>query len=101
MSAIVLDGKAIAREIRETARARVAALKSRTGAAPGLAMVLVGTDPASRVYVNNKIKACAEVGICSSLHRFDAGATDAEVIRRIEELNRDSAVNGILVQLPL
>ena len=101
MSAIVLDGKVIAREIRDAAKARVAALKARTGGAPGLAVVLVGTDPASRVYVNNKIKACAEVGIRSHLHTFDATATDTAVIRRIEQLNADPSIHGILVQLPL
>ena len=101
MSAIVLDGKVIAREIRDAAKARVAALKARTGGAPGLAVVLVGNDPASRVYVNNKIKACAEVGIRSHLHTFDATATDTEVIRRIEQLNADPLIHGILVQLPL
>ena len=101
MSAIVLDGKVIAREIRDAAKARVAALKARTGGAPGLAVVLVGNDPASRVYVNNKIKACAEVGIRSHLHTFDTTASDAEVIRRIEQLNADPAIHGILVQLPL
>jgi len=101
MSAIVLDGKVIAREIRDAAKARVAALQARTGGAPGLAVVLVGNDPASRVYVNNKIKACAEVGIQSHLHTFDATATDTAVIRRIEELNADPSIHGILVQLPL
>ena len=68
MSAIVLDGKAIGREIREIARKRVAALRERTGAAPGLAVILVGANPASRLYVNNKMKACAEVGIRAELH---------------------------------
>jgi methylenetetrahydrofolate dehydrogenase (NADP+)/methenyltetrahydrofolate cyclohydrolase len=101
MSAIVLDGKVIAREIRDAAKARVAALQARTGGAPGLAVVLVGNDPASRVYVNNKIKACAEVGIRSHLHTFDANATDTAVIRRIEQLNADPSIHGILVQLPL
>src|ERR1700684_1589281 len=100
MSAIVLDGKVIAREIRETARTRVQTLKREGGITPGLAMVLVGKNPASRVYVNNKIKACAEVGIRSQLHEFDAGATDTAVIRRIKQLNLDPTVHGILVQLP-
>ncbi len=101
MSAVVLDGKAIAREIRQIAKTRVETLKRRAGTAPGLAVVLVGNDPASRVYVNNKIKACAEVGIHSHLLEFDAGTADSAVIRRIEQLNADPAIHGILVQLPL
>jgi len=101
MSAIVLDGKAIGREIREIAKKRVAALKNNTGAPPGLAVILVGANPASRLYVNNKMKACAEVGIRAELHAFDAAVDDRTVIRRIEELNADRTVNGILVQLPL
>jgi len=101
MSAIVLDGKAIGREIREIARKRVAALKRHVGGPPGLAVILVGTNPASRLYVNNKMKACAEVGIRAELHAFDAAVDDPTVIRRIEELNADRSVNGILVQLPL
>jgi methylenetetrahydrofolate dehydrogenase (NADP+)/methenyltetrahydrofolate cyclohydrolase len=100
MSAIVLDGKVISREIRESAKKRVEALK-RSGVAPGLAVVLVGKNPASRVYVSNKIKACAEVGIHSRLYEFDAAIRDTAVIQRIEELNQDPAIHGILVQLPL
>src|ERR1700704_1279905 len=101
MSAVVLDGKTIAREIRRIAKTRVATLKRQAGIAPGLAVVLVGNDPASRVYVSNKIKACAEVGIHSQLHEFDAGIADTAVIRKIEQLNADPAIHGILVQLPL
>jgi methylenetetrahydrofolate dehydrogenase (NADP+) / methenyltetrahydrofolate cyclohydrolase len=101
MSAVVLDGKAIAREIREAARRRVAALERQHGSAPGLAVVLVGRDPASRIYVNNKIKACAEVGIRSHLHEFDSATADTAVIRRIGQLNQDPSIHGILVQLPL
>src|SRR3981081_833042 len=101
MSAVVLDGKAIARDIRRNAKTRVETLKRQAGIAPGLAVVLVGHDPASRVYVSNKIKACAEVGIHSQLHEFDAGIADTAVIRKIEQLNADPAIHGILVQLPL
>ena len=101
MSAVVLDGKTIAREIRRIAKARVEMLKRQAGIVPGLAVVLVGNDPVSHVYVNNKIKACAEVGIHSQLHEFDAGIDGAAVIRRIERLNADPAIHGILVQLPL
>jgi methylenetetrahydrofolate dehydrogenase (NADP+)/methenyltetrahydrofolate cyclohydrolase len=101
MSAIVLDGKAIGREIREIAKTRVAALKQHTGAVPGLAVILVGRNPASRLYVRNKMNACVEVGIRATLHAFDGGIDDTAVVRRIEELNADRSVNGILVQLPL
>ena len=101
MSAIVLDGKAIGRRIREVAKARVASLRRASGVVPGLAVILVGTNPASRLYVNNKLKACAEVGIHTRLFEYDAGIADTAVIARIDELNRDPAIHGILVQLPL
>jgi methylenetetrahydrofolate dehydrogenase (NADP+)/methenyltetrahydrofolate cyclohydrolase len=101
MSAIVLDGKAIGRKIREVAKARVATLRHDTGTTPGLAVILVGNNPASRLYVNNKLKACAEVGIHTRLFEYDAAVADTAIIAKIAELNRDPAVNGILVQLPL
>jgi len=101
MSAIVLDGKAIGRKIREVAKARVATLRREAGATPGLAVILVGNNPASRIYVNNKLKACAEVGIRTRLFEYDSGVADTAVIAKIAELNRDPAVHGILVQLPL
>ena len=101
MSAVVLDGKAIGRKIREVAKARVASLRRASGVVPGLAVILVGTNPASRLYVNNKLKACAEVGISTRLFEYDAGIADTAVIARIAELNRDPLIHGILVQLPL
>jgi methylenetetrahydrofolate dehydrogenase (NADP+)/methenyltetrahydrofolate cyclohydrolase len=101
MSAIVLDGKAIGRKIREVAKARVATLRHDTGMTPGLAVILVGNNPASRLYVNNKLKACAEVGIHTRLFEYDAAVADTAIIAKIAELNRDPAVHGILVQLPL
>ena len=101
MSAIVLDGKSIGRKIREVAKARVATLRRASGVVPGLAVILVGTNPASRLYVNNKLKACAEVGIGTRLFEYDAGIADTTVIARIDELNRDPGIHGILVQLPL
>src|SRR5260370_41713978 len=101
MSAVVLDGKTIAREIRRIAKARVETLKRQAGMVPGLAVVLVGNDPVSRVYVNNNIKACAEAGIHSQLHEFDAGIHGGAVIRSIEQLNADPAIDGLLVQRPL
>jgi methylenetetrahydrofolate dehydrogenase (NADP+)/methenyltetrahydrofolate cyclohydrolase len=97
----VLDGKAIGRKIREVAKARVATLRRNAGMTPGLAVILVGNNPASRLYVNNKLKACAEVGIGTRLFEYDAGIADTAVIARIDELNRDPLIHGILVQLPL
>jgi methylenetetrahydrofolate dehydrogenase (NADP+)/methenyltetrahydrofolate cyclohydrolase len=101
MSAIVLDGKTIGRKIREVAKARVAALARAAGTVPGLAVILVGNNPASRIYVNNKLKACAEVGIRTRLIEYAAEVADTTVIAKIDELNRDPAIHGILVQLPL
>jgi methylenetetrahydrofolate dehydrogenase (NADP+) / methenyltetrahydrofolate cyclohydrolase len=101
MIATLLDGKAIARQIREGIKPRVAELRSQRGITPGLAVILVGRNPASRLYVNNKIKACAEVGIRSALHEFPADAAAAEVVEQIQRLNADPDVHGILVQLPL
>jgi len=101
MTAKLLDGKAIARDIRDKIKVRVAALHARTGVQPSLAVILVGQNPASRLYVRNKVKACAEVGIRSTLHEFPADVDAATVIARIEALNRDPDVHGILVQLPL
>jgi methylenetetrahydrofolate dehydrogenase (NADP+) / methenyltetrahydrofolate cyclohydrolase len=101
MTAKLLDGKAIAQEIRTEIKHRVAALHARTGVTPTLSVILVGQNPASRVYVRNKIKACADAGIRSALHEFPADVDPAEVIERIRALNRDPDVHGILVQLPL
>jgi methylenetetrahydrofolate dehydrogenase (NADP+) / methenyltetrahydrofolate cyclohydrolase len=101
MAAVLLDGKAIARKIRDEARARVASLRERFGITPGLAVILVGDNPASRIYVNNKIKACAEVGIRSSLHAFKSEVPAFGLIDKIKELNQDPQIHGILVQLPL
>jgi len=101
MTARLLDGKAIARDIRDKIKTRVAALQARTGVQPSLAVILVGQNPASRLYVRNKVKACAEVGIRSTLHEFPADVDAATVIARIEALNCDPQVHGILVQLPL
>lgn len=97
----IIDGKAIAKEVREGLRVEIDELKNKHNQSPGLAVVLVGDDPASSVYVNFKKKACAEVGITSFEHRLDAATDEAKLISLIEELNADPAVNGILVQLPL
>jgi methylenetetrahydrofolate dehydrogenase (NADP+)/methenyltetrahydrofolate cyclohydrolase len=95
-----LDGKVVAAAVRREVQDRVARLKS-AGLEPGLATVLVGDDPASRVYVGNKERACAEVGIRSYGHRLDAGTSQAELLTLIAELGRRADVHGILVQLPL
>lgn len=100
MSATVIDGVAVSRAIRAEWKQRVALLKEK-GIVPGLAVILVGDDPASQVYVRNKVKACGEVGLHSELHRFPASVSEQEVLEKIEALNRDPAIHGILVQLPL
>jgi methylenetetrahydrofolate dehydrogenase (NADP+)/methenyltetrahydrofolate cyclohydrolase len=101
MSATIVDGKAIAREVREQVARDVAQLVAATGRRPGLATVLVGDDPASAIYVANKQKACREVGIEPIDHRPPADSTQQEVAALIEELNADPAVSGILLQLPV
>jgi len=101
MTAKIIDGKQVAASIRLECKARVAALREKAGVTPGLAVILVGDDPASAVYVNSKIKACAEVGIRSFRKQFAASIDADTLIDTIEELNRDPNVHGILVQLPL
>lgn len=101
MSAVLLDGIEISCQIREKAKGRVAALRKNYSVTPGLAVILVGDDPASRVYVSHKIKACAEVGITSSLYAVPVDVDTGTIIDQIERLNRDPATHGILVQLPL
>lgn len=97
----LIDGKATAQAIREEIKAEVAALKARLGRAPGLAVVLVGEDPASQVYVRNKIKACEDTGIVSKAFRPEASVSQAELESLVGRLNADPEVDGILVQLPL
>jgi methylenetetrahydrofolate dehydrogenase (NADP+)/methenyltetrahydrofolate cyclohydrolase len=101
MSAQLLDGKAVAAAIRAEVQRDVEAEQQRTGLSPKLVAILVGDDPASRVYVRNKIAACAEAGIRSEERRLPAGATEDEVLAAVRECNDDSDVDGILVQLPL
>jgi methylenetetrahydrofolate dehydrogenase (NADP+)/methenyltetrahydrofolate cyclohydrolase len=101
MSAKIIDGKQIAAEIRAEMKQEVAELKEKHGVTPGLAVVLVGEDPASVVYVRNKKRGCEELGINSFEHKLDATATEEEVLGIVEKLNQDNAVHGILVQLPL
>lgn len=101
MTANILDGKAVAAKARQKSATRAAEFKSRFGRAPGLAVVKVGDDPASAVYVRNKRKACEECGITSFAHDLPATTGRAELLALIEKLNRDDAVDGILLQLPL
>ena len=100
MAAKILDGKVLSAEIKEQVTARVAALKAR-GVIPGLAVILVGNDPASEIYVRNKGKGCEETGMLSRTVRMEETATQEELEAEIERLNGDPAVHGILVQLPL
>ena len=101
MSATVIDGKAFAATVRDKVAGHVARLKEAHGITPGLAVVLVGEDPASQVYVRSKGKMTVEVGMASFEHRRDADISEAELLALIAELNADPAVHGILVQLPL
>jgi methylenetetrahydrofolate dehydrogenase (NADP+)/methenyltetrahydrofolate cyclohydrolase len=100
MSARIIDGNVIAREVRAEWKIRAANLAER-GMRPGLAVVIVGSDPASSIYVRNKAKACDEAGIYSEIHEFPENADQDEVVQRIQELNGNPAIHGILVQLPL
>jgi methylenetetrahydrofolate dehydrogenase (NADP+) / methenyltetrahydrofolate cyclohydrolase len=101
MRARILDGRAIGRAIRTRIKADVDELSRIAGVVPGLAVILIGDDPASRVYVRNKMKACAEVGIRSTLIEYPNDVPAAALIEAIERLNEDPATHGILVQLPL
>jgi methylenetetrahydrofolate dehydrogenase (NADP+) / methenyltetrahydrofolate cyclohydrolase len=101
MSAAVIDGKASAAALRARIAAHVPAFAAKTGRAPGLAVVLVGTDPASQVYVGMKAKLTKEIGMASFEHRLPADTKQPDLIALIEQLNQDEAVDGILVQLPL
>jgi methylenetetrahydrofolate dehydrogenase (NADP+)/methenyltetrahydrofolate cyclohydrolase len=100
MPAQIIDGNALSRQIRAEVAQRAAALTAR-GTRPGLAVVLVGEDPASQVYVRNKVKACEESGLHSVLERYPATLSEAELLERIDALNLDPAIHGILVQMPL
>ncbi|MDI3280537.1 MAG: bifunctional methylenetetrahydrofolate dehydrogenase/methenyltetrahydrofolate cyclohydrolase FolD [Bacillota bacterium] len=101
MAAQILDGKALAARVRAEVAQGVAEFRRRKGLAPGLAVVLVGDDPASQIYVNRKEKACAEVGIYSETLRFPAEVEERELLSHIAELNARPEIHGILVQLPL
>ena len=100
MSAQIIDGTALSRQIREEVTHRAAALAAR-GHRPGLAVILVGEDPASQVYVRNKVKACQDHGLHSVLEKYEATLSEADLLARITALNRDPSIHGILVQMPL
>jgi methylenetetrahydrofolate dehydrogenase (NADP+)/methenyltetrahydrofolate cyclohydrolase len=97
----IIDGKAIAADVRKSVAADVAELKAKHGLTPGLAVVLVGEDPASKVYVKNKAQQTVEVGMNSWEHKLPAETSEADILAIVDKLNKDPAVNGILVQLPL
>ena len=101
ISGKIIDGKAFAEGLRERIAVEVAKLKDGHGLVPGLAVVLVGEDPASQVYVRNKGKAAEAAGIAASDHRLDADTSQEELVALVEKLNNDPAVHGILVQLPV
>ena len=101
MSARIIDGRAVAARVRTQVAEEVAQLSERIGQRPGLATILVGDDPASAIYVANKRKACAEVGIADHHQHLAADATQDEVAGLIDDCNRDSEVSGILLQLPV
>jgi len=100
MAARILDGKSLAAQLRTEVKRKVADL-ARGGLRPGLAVVLAGDDPASRVYVRNKVAACEETGIRSERHEFPGAVAEDTLLQKIAALNADPAVHGILVQLPL
>jgi methylenetetrahydrofolate dehydrogenase (NADP+)/methenyltetrahydrofolate cyclohydrolase len=100
MSATVIDGKAISAATREKLKQRVAELKEQ-GIRPGLAVIIVGEDPASQVYVRNKVKACEDVGLYSEKHEIPATVSEEELLNLIRSMNNNPEINGILVQLPL
>jgi methylenetetrahydrofolate dehydrogenase (NADP+)/methenyltetrahydrofolate cyclohydrolase len=100
MTAQLIDGNALSKQLRGDVALRAAALRAR-GIVPGLAVVLVGENPASQVYVRNKVKACQDSGLHSVLEQYPATLSEADLLARVDALNRDPAIHGILVQLPL
>ena len=100
MTAQKIDGNALSQTLRADVTKRATALKAR-GITPGLAVILVGENPASQVYVRNKVKACEDCGLHSILEKHSASLTEAALLNRIDALNQDTSIHGILVQLPL
>ena len=101
MSARILEGKVFAGQFKEDARKRAAALQEKYGVQPGLAVIIVGHDPASEVYVRNKHRACEELGIYSEVIELPEESSKEEILAKIDSLNKDEKIHGILVQLPL
>ena len=97
----IIDGKLVSKKVREELASEIESFKNMCGKAPGLAVIMVGDNPASAVYVRNKHKACLEVGITSYQIEYPGETTEEELLKKIDELNADENVNGILVQLPL
>lgn len=97
----LIDGKETAKTIKNEIKVEVAELKEKYGKVPGLAVVIVGEDPASKVYVNSKVKSCEELGIYSEKHVMSAEISEKELLDLIDKLNKDANIHGILVQLPL
>jgi methylenetetrahydrofolate dehydrogenase (NADP+) / methenyltetrahydrofolate cyclohydrolase len=100
MPATLIDGKSLAAELRNSLKSAIASLAAR-GARPGLAAILAGDDPASRVYIRNKVRACEEAGVRSEVHEFPGGVAESTLLECVARLNADRAVHGVLVQLPL
>ncbi len=101
MTAALIDGNLLSKKLRGEIRERATKIKAAQGNPPGLAVLLVGENPASQVYVSSKVKACGEVGFHSILERYPASYSEHDLLNRIESLNNDPTINGILVQLPL
>jgi methylenetetrahydrofolate dehydrogenase (NADP+)/methenyltetrahydrofolate cyclohydrolase len=101
MTAQILDGKALAEQLKGTLKNNVITLKNKIGRVPGIAVVLVGDDPASQVYVNNKLKCAEMIGVKAFTYKFNADISETALVAQIDALNKDSNVDGILVQLPL
>jgi len=100
MTAQLIDGNALSQQLRAQVATDTARLKAQ-GVTPGLAVILVGENPASQVYVRNKVKACQDAGLHSVLEKYDASLSEADLLARVAALNHDPAIHGILVQLPL
>ena len=101
MSATIIDGKKVSKDIRETLKAETAEFIEKTGVTPGLAVVLVGNDPASAVYVRNKHRACEEIGFRSEVYELPEDTKESDLLALLDRLNLDPKIHGILVQLPL
>ena len=99
-TAKIIDGNALSAQLRTDVAHRVTALKAK-GITPGLAVIMVGENAASQVYVRNKVKSCTEAGMHSVLERYDATMSEADLLARVDALNHDASIHGILVQLPL